>query len=81
MHFSTGASDILVVAEVQKGKITQSTRATLGAAKKIGGNVTLLLAGDFKGDSALAKQAAKLDGVNKVIVADKPQLDHGLPEM
>lgn len=32
------------------------------------------------GSADVAKQAAKVDGVTKVLVADKEQFDHGVPE-
>ena len=79
--FSTSGNNILVIAESSKGKISSGTLATIGAAKKIGGDVNLLVSGNLKGDDSLAKQAAKLDGVTRVIVADNPELDHGLPEV
>src|SRR6185437_13078564 len=47
-------------------------------AKELGGEVHVLVAGsDAK---AAAESAAKLDGVSKVLLADAPQLAHGLAE-
>ena len=48
------------------------------AAKAIGGDVHVLIAGS--GCSAVAEQAAKLDGVTKVLVADTPHLANALAE-
>jgi len=51
------------------------------AAKQIGGNVTLLLAGNFNGKKEAAKAAAKLDGVSKVAVVDSALFDNPVAEL
>src|SRR5690625_2810751 len=59
---------VLVIAEHLNGQLAGSTLATLGAAKAIGGDITVLVAG--KGVDTVAQQAAKVEGVTKVLVAD-----------
>jgi electron transfer flavoprotein alpha subunit len=69
---------ILLVAEHSNSTLGGATAKALTAAKAIGGDVHVLVAGqDCK---AAAEAAAKLDGVAKVLVADAPQFAHGLAE-
>jgi electron transfer flavoprotein alpha subunit len=68
----------LLLAELSNGALAPATAKALSAAKELGGDVHVLVAGsDVK---AAAEAAAKLDGVSKVLVADAPQLAHGLAE-
>jgi electron transfer flavoprotein alpha subunit len=68
----------LLLAELSNGTLAPATAKALSAAKQLGGDVHVLVAGsDAK---AAAETAAKLDGVAKVLVADAPQLAHGLAE-
>ena len=68
----------LLLAELSNGALAPATAKALSAAKELGGDVHVLVAGsDVK---AAAGTAAKLDGVSKVLVADAPQLAHGLAE-
>jgi len=59
---------ILVIAEHDNAEVKASTLNTIAAAKAIGGDVDLLVAGS--GCGAVAEAAARLDGVTKVLVAD-----------
>jgi electron transfer flavoprotein alpha subunit len=69
---------ILLLAEHSNSALGGATAKALTAAKAIGGDVHVLVAGqDCK---AAADAAAKLSGVAKVIVADAPQFAHGLAE-
>ena len=69
---------ILLVAEHSNSALGGATAKALTAAKAIGGDVHVLVAGqDCK---AAAEAAAKLGGVAKVLVADAPQFAHGLAE-
>ena len=69
---------ILLLAEHSNSTLGGATAKALTAAKAIGGDVHVLVAGqDCK---AAAEAAAKLDGVAKVLVADAPQFGHGLAE-
>lgn len=68
----------LLLAEVANGALAPATAKGLAAAKQLGGDVHVLVAGsDAK---AAAESAAKLDGVSKVLLADAPQLANGLAE-
>ena len=69
---------ILVVVEHENGKLAPATRAAVGAAKQIGGEIHLLLAG--QGIAEVAKQAAGIDGVSKVLKQDDATYAHPLAE-
>ena len=68
----------LLVAEHDNKTIKDATSKALTAAKAIGADVDVLIAGkDCKG---AADAAAKLDGVKKVLLADAPAYEHQLAE-
>ncbi len=69
---------LLVIAEVDAGGIKSATRHTLQAAKALGAEIHLLVAGASA--AALANQAASLEGVGKVLLAEAPHLGQGLAE-
>jgi electron transfer flavoprotein alpha subunit len=69
---------ILVIAEHDNHSVKPATRNAVTAAGKLGGDITVLVAGSNCREAAEA--AAKIAGVAKVLVADAPELDHGLPE-
>jgi electron transfer flavoprotein alpha subunit len=69
---------ILVIAEHDNASIRPSTLNTVAAASKIGGDVTVLVAG--AGCEAAVKAAAGIAGVKKVLRADAPQYKDGLAE-
>ncbi|SDH45632.1 electron transfer flavoprotein subunit alpha/FixB family protein [Pseudomonas panipatensis] len=69
---------ILVIAEHNNGVLGAATLNTVSAAKKIGGDVVVLVAGQNVG--AVAEAAAKIEGVSKVLVADNAAYAHQLPE-
>ena len=68
----------LLLAEIANGALAPATAKALSAAKELGGEVHVLVAGSEA--KAAAESAAKLDGVSKVLLADAPQLAHGLAE-
>ena len=68
----------LLLAEHDNKVLKDSTNKALTAAKAIGGDVHVLVAGS--GAKAVADAAAKLDGVSKVLVADGPAYEHALAE-
>lgn len=69
---------ILIVAEHDNTTIKSATLNTVAAAKEIGGDITVLVAG---ADCApAAEAAAKIDSVTKVIVADNEAYAHQLAE-
>ena len=69
---------ILVLAEHDNAELKPSTLNTVTAAKAIGGDIHLLVAGE--GCGAVADAAAKIDGVSKVLVADAPEYGHQIAE-
>ena len=69
---------ILVIAEHDNSSLKAATLNTVAAAQAIGGEITVLVAGSGCGD--VATDAAKISGVNKVLVADNPAYGHRLAE-
>jgi len=69
---------ILVIAEHDQASIKGATRAAIGAALQIGGDVHVLVAGHECAGAAAA--AARIAGVAKVLVADAPPYAHPLAE-
>ncbi|MFN0218817.1 MAG: electron transfer flavoprotein subunit alpha/FixB family protein [Hyphomicrobium sp.] len=69
---------VLLLAEHTNSSLSQSTAKALSAAKQLGGDVHILVAG--ANCAAAAESAAKLEGVAKVLVVDAPQLANGLAE-
>ncbi|MDC8801927.1 FAD-binding protein [Halomonas pacifica] len=69
---------ILVLAEHHDGQLSSATAHVVAAAKQIGGDIHVLVAG--QGVSAVAEAAAQLDGVAKVRVADHAVYAHQLAE-
>ncbi len=68
----------LLLAEHDNKSLKDSTNKALTAAKALGGDVHILVAGkDAKG---AADAAAKLDGVKKVLLADGAAYEHALAE-
>jgi len=69
---------ILLLAEHTNGELQPATGKAVAAAKQIGGDIHVLVAGHNAKPAAEA--AAKIAGVSKVLLADAPQLEHGLAE-
>ncbi len=69
---------ILVIAEHDNSAINGATLNTISAAKAIGGDIDLLVAGESCG--AAAEAAAKIEGVAKVLVADDATYKYQLAE-
>jgi electron transfer flavoprotein alpha subunit len=69
---------ILVYAEHDNASIKAATLNTVTAARAIGGDVHVLVAG--QGCQGAADAAAKIDGVSKVLVADNAAYAHQLAE-
>ncbi len=68
----------LVLAEHDNKSLKDATNKAVTAAKAMGGDVHVLVAG--KDCKAAADAAAKLDGVAKVLIADAPAYEHQLAE-
>lgn len=64
-------SKILIVGEVADGKLNAGVAKVVAAAKGIGGEITIALFG--KDVAAAAAQAAKLDGVAKVLKVERAE--------
>ncbi|PZP86788.1 MAG: electron transfer flavoprotein subunit alpha [Azospirillum brasilense] len=69
---------ILVIAEHDGTQITPATRATIGAAQQIGGEVHLALAGH--NIAPVIEHAKRLAGITKVLVEDDALYAHPLAE-
>jgi electron transfer flavoprotein alpha subunit len=68
----------LLIAEHDNKTLKDATNKALTAAKAIGADVHVLVAG--KGCGAVAQAAAKLDGVKKVLIAEADPYEHMLAE-
>jgi electron transfer flavoprotein alpha subunit len=69
---------ILVVAEHDNASLKDATHKTVTAAKAMGGDIDVLVAG--KGVKDVSAEAAKIDGVRKVISCDHVSLARQLAE-
>ncbi|MEX1665866.1 electron transfer flavoprotein subunit alpha/FixB family protein [Zhongshania arctica] len=69
---------ILILAEHDNASLKGATLNTVTAAKAIGGDIVVLVAGENCG--AAAEAAAKIDGVSKVLLADNAVYGHQLAE-
>jgi electron transfer flavoprotein alpha subunit len=68
----------LVVAEHDNNVLREATPKALTAARALGAEIHMLVAG--LGCRAVAEAASKLDGVAKVLLADDPSYEHMLAE-
>jgi electron transfer flavoprotein alpha subunit len=68
----------LLLAEHDNASLKDATNKALTAAKALGADVHILVAGH--NCKAVADAAAKLDGVKKVLLADAPAYEHMLAE-
>jgi electron transfer flavoprotein alpha subunit len=68
----------LLIADHDNAHINDATLKTITAAKQIGAPVTVLVAG--YGCTNVASEAAKIEGVTKIILADDVSLAHMLAE-
>ncbi len=69
---------VLLLADHDNATLGAATAKAVSAAKGLGGDIHILVAGS--GCAAVADAAAKLDGVSKVLVADAPHLARQLAE-
>ncbi|MBB2972710.1 electron transfer flavoprotein subunit alpha/FixB family protein [Mesorhizobium sp. RMAD-H1] len=69
---------ILLIAEHDNQSLSDQTAKALSAAKKIAGEIDILVAGD--GAGAVADAAAKLAGIRKVMLAESVALKEQLAE-
>ena len=69
---------ILILADHANGQLAAATLNTVTAATEIGGDIDILVAGDASGD--VAKAAAAISGVSRVLTADADLFAHGIAE-
>ena len=69
---------ILVIAEHDNAALNAATLNVVAAAKQIGGDIEVLVAGEAC--AAVADAAAKIDGVSKVVVADNAAYKYQIAE-
>ena len=69
---------ILILADHDNGQLAGATLNTVTAASEIGGDIDLLVAGDASG--GVAKAAAAISGVSRVLTADADMFAHGIAE-
>ncbi len=69
---------VLLLAEISNGTLNEATAKALTAAKALQEPVHILVAG--KAVDTVAEAAAKLGGIEKVLLADDPAYEHQLAE-
>ena len=69
---------ILILADHDNGQLAAATLNTVTAATQVGGDIHVLVAGDASGD--VAKAAAAIAGVSKVLTAGADAMAHGIAE-
>ncbi|HEV7227532.1 electron transfer flavoprotein subunit alpha/FixB family protein [Brevundimonas sp.] len=69
---------VLVIADHDGTTVRDTTHKTVTAAKALGGDVHVLVVG--QGAKGVADQAAKIDGVSKVLLAESAELGKTLAE-
>ena len=69
---------ILILCDHENGRLSPVTLNTVSAASQIDSEMHLLVAGDQTGN--VAKAAASIAGIAKVLVADEKSLENGLAE-
>jgi electron transfer flavoprotein alpha subunit len=70
----------LLIAEHDHETLKDVTNKALTAAKELGGDVHVLVAGGGQGTKQAAESAAKLQGVKKVLIAEGAPYEHDLAE-
>src|SRR6201995_5132692 len=70
----------LLIAEHDHETLKDVTNKALTAAKELGGDVHVLVAGGGQGTKQAAEAAAKLQGVKKVLLAEGSAYEHDLAE-
>ncbi|KAG9249326.1 hypothetical protein BJ878DRAFT_410805 [Calycina marina] len=68
----------LAVLEQKGGKLNAGSLGAITAAQKLGGSITAFIAGG--NIKSAAEEAAKVEGVEKIISVDNASYDKGLPE-
>ena len=76
--FLARLASTLAILEQREGKLNTSSLGAVTAGKKLGGSVTGFIAG--KNAKSVAEEASKVEGLEKILVADNDAYDRGLPE-
>jgi electron transfer flavoprotein alpha subunit len=69
---------VLIIADHDNANIKSATLNAITAAKQLGDDLHLLVAGS--GCKSVAEQAAQIDGINKVLLCDDAAYEHAMPE-
>ena len=69
---------VLILCDHDNGQLNPLTLNTVTAATQIGGNIDILVSGDSSGNVAAA--AAKIAGIDKVLIADDKIFENSLAE-
>lgn len=69
---------VLIIADHDNAHIKSATLNAVTAAKQLGDELHLLVAGS--GCRSVAEQAAQIDGISKVLLCDDTAYEHSLPE-
>jgi len=77
-YFSSSSVRALVVAQHDNKTLFDVTLNSVTAAKALGGDVTVLVAGHQCNN--VAQEAAKINGVNKVLLSEHEGLSHFIAE-
>lgn len=68
----------LAILEQREGKLQNASLSAVTAAQKLGGSITGFIAGT--GVKSVAEEAAKVRGIEKIIMVENGAYDKGLPE-
>ncbi|OAL47451.1 electron transfer flavo protein-like protein subunit alpha [Pyrenochaeta sp. DS3sAY3a] len=68
----------LAILEQKDGKLNPASLSAITAGTKLGGSITAFVAGS--GVKSVAEEAAKAQGIEKIIYVDNAAYDRGLPE-
>ncbi|MCJ1309289.1 Electron transfer flavoprotein alpha-subunit [Agyrium rufum] len=68
----------LAILEQREGKLNHASLSAVTAAQKLGGSIVGIVAGS--NIKSIAEEAAKVDGVEKILMAENGDYDKGLPE-
>lgn len=76
--FPTRLASTLAILEQRDGKLNSSSLGAVTAGQKVGGPVHGFIAG--KNIKGVADEAAKVDGLEKILTVDNEAYERGLPE-
>lgn len=76
--FIARLASTLAILEQREGKLNTGSLGAVTAGAKIGGSITGFIAG--KNARAIAEEASKVEGLEKILVADNDAYERGLPE-